>query len=459
MINREFLASAFILFSGGLLFSVPATAATFQITNSNSLFTNVGNYSAVAGATDTVANRGRALIVAALGGGDPSTTRSIPASCLWQLLANVTVSNGCLLNNNNVSGSDSTINTTRTLVFGLGINQSGGQSGFLDLTGLNITLQRPARLGGGTLNYTLGANNVQVFNYDQGGASNAEARFQLNLPFDFMTTYNANSTENITFNIAASNNSQGEDTFFLSTGFTQRNIPAPVPANADPIKLFHVEGRAGAPGREDYEWAIGPRGANAANTGQIYRDWNDGEVVRWCLQWNPSLKRSTFFLAASSSACTGTAPLGAISYTSPIAVSNPTLDLFEFVVYSKQATSVNAGTTMRLIVDTANGSLLSNPYNLLATAGSSEFGAAITPFFVPAVTSLSGTVTMDWGAINPNAAKARSRVGFQIKGFDPPVTGITTSDDPLVSTPEPNLVLSFAALLGTGWLLRRNRRN
>ena len=45
---------------------------------------------------------------------------------------------------------------------------------------------------------------------------------------------------------------------------------------------------------------------------------------------------------------------------------------------------------------------------------------------------------MDWpGSINPNAARARSRVGFKLKAFDPPVADV----------PEPS---SLLALLPTG---------
>jgi hypothetical protein len=92
------------------------------------------------------------------------------------------------------------------------------------------------------LTYSLDSNEnntVTVENTAQ-GASTAEARFQIYLgeDFDFMTAYNASSTEKFYIHSSISDTTDGFEIFFLSSAFTASPI-------IDPSDGFDDLGRGG----------------------------------------------------------------------------------------------------------------------------------------------------------------------------------------------------------------------
>ncbi|HEY9298669.1 MAG TPA: choice-of-anchor W domain-containing protein [Phormidium sp.] len=214
---------------------------------------------------------------------------------------------------------------------------------------------------------------------------------------------------------------------------------------------WKVEGRAGAPFGEDYEFAIGPNGAQANNTGQIYRDWNDGEVVDWSFNWDGQTAK--FALAGQE-----------ILYS----LLNPSPNIFNgfSLLTNVDTRSYNApalgtrrvkeGTEIDLIVKTLNGENVTDTSETFDSIFSSSIGQAAAAqslskkfFSSPtAITSLTGTVKMSWLNINPNEIKARSRVTFQIQGYD--VEGQR-------SIPEPTSTLTMLVFgaFGAASLLKR----
>lgn len=216
---------------------------------------------------------------------------------------------------------------------------------------------------------------------------------------------------------------------------------------------WKVEGRAGAPLREDYEFAIGPNGAQANNTGQIYRDWNDSEIVDWSFNWDGQMAKFTVGEEE-------------ISYS----LLNPSPNIFNgFSLLTNVDTRsydapalgtkrVEAGTQIDFIVKTLNGEDVTDTSGTVDSVFSSSIGQVAEAqslnkkfFSSPeAITSLTGTVKMNWLNINPNEIKARSRVTFQIQGYD--FEGET-------SIPEPTSVLSLLAFgaFGIGSLMKRRQ--
>jgi hypothetical protein len=55
------------------------------------------------------------------------------------------------------------------------------------------------------------------------------------------------------------------------------------------------------------------------------------------------------------------------------------------------------------------------------------------------ISSLAGTAQISWNQLNPNQAKARSRLDFQIVGFD-------INSTPASSIPEPSSILGLLTL-------------
>lgn len=248
-------------------------------------------------------------------------------------------------------------------------------------------------------------------------------------------------------------------------GVTAGSLGLAIPAFAvqltlvqDPLELsswtdlgWKVEGRAGAPFGEDYEFAIGPNGAQANNTGQIYRDWNNGEIVDWSFNWNGQTAK--FILAGEE-----------ISYS----LSNPSPNIFNaFSLLTNVDTNsynspalgtkkVEEETQIDLIVKTLNGQDATDTSGILNSIFSSSIGQATEAkslsqkfFSSPeAITSLTGTVKMSWLNIDPNEIKARSRVSFQIQGYD--FQGQS-------SIPEPTSTLSLLAFgaFGVRSLIKR----
>jgi hypothetical protein len=96
------------------------------------------------------------------------------------------------------------------LLFGLDLNESGKDEDVkIDQLVIRFT----------DLTYSLGNNTVTVTDY-QGSGNWGEALFQVNLGFDFMTTYNASSIEDFFIQSTISDVNNGPETFFLSAAFT-----------------------------------------------------------------------------------------------------------------------------------------------------------------------------------------------------------------------------------------------
>lgn len=200
-----------------------------------------------------------------------------------------------------------------------------------------------------------------------------------------------------------------------------------------------VEGRAGATGFRDYEYAIGPDGAQAGNTGQIYRDWTNGEDVPWSLTWNGST--AAFTLGSQT-----------ISYA-PVDAASNVFDGFYLLTRSlTRDASVAPGTSMALSVSSVNGAGIT-PVSSVSTAPAA--GQDLDQFFFRSdtpISSLAGLARLSWelGAPNPNANDARGAVTFKLRGFD------AIGDNQTV--PEPGAIAALAALglwgLGDRWRRR-----
>jgi hypothetical protein len=112
--------------------------------------------------------------------------------------------------------------STYTLGFGFDLNETGAPgSNHVGVQSLIMTFGVPSSPD---INFNLGINNVNVYNYTQ-GQKTYEALFQLNLLFDFMTTYSATSTEIFTVSSTIGNTSDGPETYMLSSIYS-----VPIPA-------------------------------------------------------------------------------------------------------------------------------------------------------------------------------------------------------------------------------------
>ncbi|MFB2937737.1 choice-of-anchor W domain-containing protein [Aerosakkonemataceae cyanobacterium BLCC-F154] len=212
---------------------------------------------------------------------------------------------------------------------------------------------------------------------------------------------------------------------------------------------WKVEGRAGAPLGEDYEFAIGPDGAQANKTDDIYRDWNNGETVDWSFNWDGQTAK--FTLAGED-----------IFYS----LLNPSPNIFngfslltnvDTRTYDAPALGerrVEEGTAIDLIVETLNGEAVNNIFSNAIGQGE-EVQNLSKKFFSSSETinSLAGTVKVSWLSIDPNEIKARSRVSFQLEGYD--FNGEQTS------IPEPTSILSLLAFgaFGIGSVIKRRQVN
>ncbi len=187
---------------------------------------------------------------------------------------------------------------------------------------------------------------------------------------------------------------------------------------------WKAEGRAGAPLGEDYEFAIGPDGAQADNTGQIYQDWENGVDVNWSLNW----EGTTASLTVGDQT---------ISYwASPPAGSQ--FEAFSLLTNVQTETDfVEPGTQLDLVVDSVNGVSVDN---IFAQSIAPQTGSDLQQLFWESdelLFNLAGTARVSWDFLNPNQAKARSRVDFQIVGFN-------TSEPSTI--PEPSSVLGLLTI-------------
>jgi hypothetical protein len=178
------------------------------------------------------------------------------------------------------------------------------------------------------------------------------------------------------------------------------------PTPTDWIDLeWKAEGRAGAFEFEDYEFAIGPDGAQADNTGQIYLDWENGVDVNWQLDWDGT--NVLFTVGEETISYTASPPSGAV------------FDGFSLLTNVKtEAGFVEPDTHLELTVNTVNAMSVDN---IFLESIAPETGSDLQKFYWESdeiISSLAGTTRLSWDSLNPNVSRARSRVDFQIVGYD-----------------------------------------
>jgi hypothetical protein len=132
---------------------------------------------------------------------------------------------------------DPDLSSTYWLAFCFHLNETGNdnpEDG--TISSLTLTFERPTALGGGTLVYNLDVspddNTVIVEDFaansssPANGRGDAEAQFWVQLPFDFMSTYNASSTEQFTISMDISDTNNGPDYVQIASGLTAA-VPEP----------------------------------------------------------------------------------------------------------------------------------------------------------------------------------------------------------------------------------------
>jgi len=114
------------------------------------------------------------------------------------------------------------ITSARYIVFGFDVNQndcendSSASVDCVDITDLVITLTN----GSLVQTFTLGGETVRVFELNGEGSSRAEARFLIDMGYDFMQTYSAISTAEFKIQATHSGANAGFEEYFLSSAFT-----------------------------------------------------------------------------------------------------------------------------------------------------------------------------------------------------------------------------------------------
>ena len=229
LIKYGLVISHFLIFT--ICFPQPVRAFTVTITSATDTFNDVGDFATVSG-NDPASSPGQILEVLQHSGNDGTTYSSTDyrnnsagksAGVDWTagqlydtLIADSTID----------TNGDGTADIPITaLGFGFGINQNGSTStNQINVEDLVIELTVPNsspltfRLDNGTGDPTTG-NTVEVLNYNQ-GQNTAEAKFAVDLGFDYMTTYNSSSTETFKLTSTLSNQDDGFEIYFLSSGFS-----------------------------------------------------------------------------------------------------------------------------------------------------------------------------------------------------------------------------------------------
>ena len=114
------------------------------------------------------------------------------------------------------------ITSTNVLVFGFDLNEVG--------QGNNVLIEA-LQISVGSNSFDLGDNQIQVDDYRGPGSEEAEAFFQINLGFDFMSQYSADSEEDFFIMSTISNSSAGFEEYFLDPAATgEHGSPVPEPA-------------------------------------------------------------------------------------------------------------------------------------------------------------------------------------------------------------------------------------
>ncbi|MEM8543713.1 MAG: choice-of-anchor W domain-containing protein [Cyanobacteria bacterium P01_H01_bin.119] len=221
----------------------------------------------------------------------------------------------------------------------------------------------------------------------------------------------------------------------VNAGAAQAVTLTPTTDVTDWNKQWVVEGRAGQAGTSgSYEFAIGPSGASADNTGEIQYAWGNNQPVSWDLTWDGTT--AAFTVAGQT-----------ISYTPGLSGIIDALTINTKVITPSK--NIAPGTEMFFQIDQVNGSAIA-PVSSLSVGP--QNGSDFNEFAFlsdSAITSLSGSATMSWLSGNPTS-QGQSRVAFQLKGYDAP----NLDPEPV---PEPSLLLGLLAAAGFGALQQRRR--
>lgn len=225
-----------------------------------------------------------------------------------------------------------------------------------------------------------------------------------------------------------------ESALAIDLKFVQQGDAVPT----DWINLnWTMEGRAGAKGVADWEFATKEDDVHKT-VGQLNWDWQNDQQVPWTLKWDGHTV--SFILDGQTIA---------------FYQENPPAESFNgFYLWTRATTEsgkVDPGTKILLEVNSVNG-IDVDPVWSSATAPDVDGYTNITKNYFASdtpITSVSGIANMSWlkGAVNPNVANARSRVGLKIEGFSFPSTPV----------PEPSTGVGIVAigLLGVGLRLWR----
>jgi hypothetical protein len=111
------------------------------------------------------------------------------------------------------------VSSANKLLFGLGVNEPNATPedadlNVVDVTALTMVFALP---GGGVADYFLGAGNMITVRDWVNGASAGDALIGLDLGFNFMTTYNASSTELLTLTSTLGRAEGGFEIYFLNS--------------------------------------------------------------------------------------------------------------------------------------------------------------------------------------------------------------------------------------------------
>lgn len=185
---------------GGLLLVANAYAVTVD-EPTDSFTTGIGDFSEISG-FEAASSPGQVLEIL---GGSGSTSADFAAGVtlnmgdLWDILDAGMVGSASILG------------------FGFGINETGPTgSNSVDVTAITLSFELPDTT---VQTYDLNMDpTVSVFNYNQ-GTNTAEAIFFVDLGFDFMSTYNTNSTEDFSAFMTLENTDDGFEILFLGSAF------------------------------------------------------------------------------------------------------------------------------------------------------------------------------------------------------------------------------------------------
>ena len=238
-----FLSVITFLFLGTCMLSlgVPtqSLAANFTLDEATNLFNPVGDFIVAGVDSGLAASPGHVIEVLKLQhNGSETGSNTLSIGELYSILA------------------DEGIVESYALVFGFGLNENNG-SNYVNIQDLVMTLEVP---NSSDQSYSLDSNEdntVIVANTAQ-GANTAEAQVQVNLGFDFMTVYNASSTEEFYIQSTIDDTTDGFEIFFLSGAFTAYPPADPGNGGSDPGNGGYDPGNGGYdPGDGGYDDPIG----------------------------------------------------------------------------------------------------------------------------------------------------------------------------------------------------------